>query len=52
MEKGYSPQYGARPMKRAIKEWILNPLSIKILEDGSPGNIYCDFDGKNVIFKK
>jgi ATP-dependent Clp protease ATP-binding subunit ClpB len=29
--KGYDPQFGARPVKRAIQEWVLNELSKKIL---------------------
>jgi len=29
---GYDPQFGARPLKRAIQEKLLDPLSIKLLE--------------------
>jgi ATP-dependent Clp protease ATP-binding subunit ClpB len=32
-EKGYDPQFGARPVKRAIQDWVLNVLSKKILGD-------------------
>lgn len=28
----YSPKYGARPLKRAIEEYILDPLSISLIE--------------------
>jgi ATP-dependent Clp protease ATP-binding subunit ClpB len=31
-EKGFDPEYGARPLKRAIQKYIQNPLSLKILE--------------------
>ena len=31
-ERGFDPDYGARPLKRAIQEYIQNPLSLKILE--------------------
>jgi len=31
-EKGFNPSYGARPLKRAIQEHILNDLSLKIIE--------------------
>ncbi|MFX1501703.1 MAG: AAA family ATPase, partial [Promethearchaeota archaeon] len=31
-EKGYDPDYGARPLKRTIQNYIQNPLSLKILE--------------------
>ncbi|MFX1392417.1 MAG: ATP-dependent chaperone ClpB [Promethearchaeota archaeon] len=31
-QKGFDPDYGARPLKRAIQNYIQNPLSLKILE--------------------
>lgn len=31
-KKGFDPDYGARPLKRAIQNYIQNPLSLKILE--------------------
>jgi ATP-dependent Clp protease ATP-binding subunit ClpB len=30
--EGYDPQFGARPLKRAIQEHLLDPLSMKLLE--------------------
>jgi ATP-dependent Clp protease ATP-binding subunit ClpB len=30
--EGYDPQFGARPLKRAVQEHILNPLSLRLLE--------------------
>jgi ATP-dependent Clp protease ATP-binding subunit ClpB len=30
-KKGFDPAYGARPLKRAIQDYLLNPLSKKIL---------------------
>ena len=33
-EKGYDPRYGARPVKRAINDHIINPLTLRLL-DGS-----------------
>jgi ATP-dependent Clp protease ATP-binding subunit ClpB len=30
---GYNPQFGARPVKRAIQQLVLNDLSRKILAD-------------------
>ena len=30
-EKGFDPVYGARPLKRAIQQWVENPLAEKIL---------------------
>ncbi|KIY52722.1 hypothetical protein FISHEDRAFT_34541 [Fistulina hepatica ATCC 64428] len=33
MSVGYSPQYGARPLNRAIQNELLNPLSVMLLSD-------------------
>ena len=33
-DKGYDPAYGARPLKRTIQKYVLNPLATGIL-DGS-----------------
>ncbi|MFX0176846.1 MAG: ATP-dependent chaperone ClpB [Candidatus Hodarchaeota archaeon] len=38
-QKGFDPDYGARPLKRAIQNYIQNPLSLKLLE----GEFY-DYD--------
>jgi ATP-dependent Clp protease ATP-binding subunit ClpB len=38
-EEGYDPQFGARPLKRAVQEHILNPLSMRLLEgEFKPGD--------------
>jgi ATP-dependent Clp protease ATP-binding subunit ClpB len=31
-KEGYDPQFGARPLKRAVQDQLLNPLSMKLLE--------------------
>ena len=37
--EGYNPQFGARPLKRAVQEHILNPLSMRLLEgEFKPGD--------------
>ncbi|HXH50470.1 MAG TPA: ATP-dependent chaperone ClpB [Terriglobia bacterium] len=37
-ERGYDPQFGARPLKRAIQRLIQDPLALKILEgEVTPG---------------
>jgi ATP-dependent Clp protease ATP-binding subunit ClpB len=37
--EGYDPQFGARPLKRAIQEQLLNPLATKLLDgDFKPGD--------------
>jgi ATP-dependent Clp protease ATP-binding subunit ClpB len=30
-KEGYDPQFGARPLKRAIQEYLLDPLANKLL---------------------
>ena len=53
VEVGFDPQFGARPLKRAIQKYVLNPLSVKLLE-GSVQNeqkIKIDHDGKDFVFK-
>jgi len=38
-KEGYDPLFGARPLKRAVQERILNPLSMKLLEsEFKPGD--------------
>ncbi|MBN2039740.1 MAG: ATP-dependent chaperone ClpB [Spirochaetes bacterium] len=51
---GFDPQFGARPLKRAIQKYLLNPLSVKLLEGNITGenvNIKVDYDGKDFAFK-
>lgn len=37
--EGYDPQFGARPLKRAVQERILNPLSMRLFEGAfKPGD--------------
>ncbi len=49
---GYDPVFGARPLKRAIQNEILNPLALKILDRTfKEGNVVeVDCDGKNIVF--
>lgn len=50
-EKGYDPVYGARPLKRAIQNYLENPLAQDILLGKfMPGDlINVDYDGKDSI---
>jgi ATP-dependent Clp protease ATP-binding subunit ClpB len=32
VREGYDPAYGARPLKRAIQRFILDPLALRVLE--------------------
>ncbi|WP_235263759.1 hypothetical protein [Nitrincola sp. A-D6] len=39
VDVGFEPIYGARPLKRAIQQWIENPLAQKLLAgDYPPGS--------------
>jgi ATP-dependent Clp protease ATP-binding subunit ClpB len=52
--EGYSPVYGARPLKRVLQKQILDHLALKILEGAfSEGDhILIDSDGGPVVFRK
>ncbi len=47
-EKGYDPQYGARPLNRAIQKYLEDPLAEEILNDEvKEGDVLvADLDGK------
>ena len=48
-EKGYDPQFGARPLKRAIQKYLENEIAELIISSRLlPGdNIFVDFDKEN-----
>ena len=53
-EVGYDPQFGARPLKRAIQREVLNKLSIKILDStiSTDSKIRLDInDKKEFVFE-
>jgi ATP-dependent Clp protease ATP-binding subunit ClpB len=52
--EGYDPQFGARPLKRAIQEHILNPLSMRLLEgEFKPGDkIKVSAKDEGLLFNK
>ncbi|HEX9544243.1 MAG TPA: AAA family ATPase, partial [Pyrinomonadaceae bacterium] len=51
--EGYDPNYGARPLKRAIQTLIQNPLAVKILNgDVLPGQtVRVSAEGDKMVFK-
>ena len=51
--EGYDPVYGARPLKRAIQRYLLDPLSINILEGkfGEGQTIIADAKNGRIEFK-
>jgi ATP-dependent Clp protease ATP-binding subunit ClpC len=52
-QKGYDPQLGARPLRRAIQRMLEDPLSEKILwkEFHAGETIIVDADGEDVTFR-
>jgi ATP-dependent Clp protease ATP-binding subunit ClpB len=53
-ERGYDPTYGARPLKRAIQKFLMDPLALKVLgSDFVPGdNIQADAAADGLVFAK
>ena len=49
---GFDPIYGARPLKRAIQQSILNPLARRILDRtvGKGEKVQVDWDGQAFLF--
>ena len=52
-EEGYDPDYGARPVKRAIQQFVLNDLSKKLLADevDRSKTIIIDEYGDGLVFR-
>jgi len=52
-EKGYDPQFGARPVKRVIQDLVLNELSKKILgsEIDNSCPVIIDYNDNRLVFK-
>jgi ATP-dependent Clp protease ATP-binding subunit ClpB len=52
-DKGYDPVYGARPLKRAIQQYIENPLSMEILKGkiAEGAQISAEAEGNQITFK-
>jgi ATP-dependent Clp protease ATP-binding subunit ClpB len=53
-KEGYDPQFGARPLKRAVQDQLLNPLSLRLLEgEFKPGDkIKVTAKGDELVFAK
>jgi ATP-dependent Clp protease ATP-binding subunit ClpC len=54
VEKGYDPQYGARPMRRAVERFFEDPLAEEILKGAlQPGeNIQVTADKDKLVFSQ
>lgn len=53
-DRGYDPQFGARPMKRVLQRDVINALSKEVLSSKfiSGDTIYVDTDKKGLSFSK
>ena len=54
MEHGYSPDFGARPLKRLIQKWILDPLARLVIEGAvaEGDTILADWNGHAIVLAK
>jgi ATP-dependent Clp protease ATP-binding subunit ClpB len=54
IEHGYDAEYGARPMRRAIENLLLNPLAVTLLEGQLEHGqkIVADRQGEAIVFRK
>jgi ATP-dependent Clp protease ATP-binding subunit ClpB len=52
-EKGFDPNYGARPLKRLIQKLILDPMALKIVvgEVKNGSRITIDVENKEIVLK-
>ena len=54
-QRGFDPQYGARPLKRTIQKHVQDPLALQMLEGAIKENdnvrVECD-DNKEIVFSK
>jgi len=50
-EKGYDPQFGARPLNRAIQKYLEDPVAEEILKGEIPegGTILADYEGTGEV---
>jgi len=53
-EAGWDPQYGARPLKRALQRLVENPLAARLLqgEFGDGDVVRVDAEGGGLVFRK
>ncbi|MCX5752885.1 MAG: AAA family ATPase, partial [Candidatus Krumholzibacteria bacterium] len=54
MEHGYSPDFGARPLKRLIQKWLLDPLARLVIEGAvaEGDTIQADWKGGAIVLAK
>jgi len=51
---GFDPVYGARPLKRAIQQWLENPLANQVLSGNYPpgSTILVQMAGDQITFAR
>ncbi len=54
VREGYDPTYGARPLKRAIQRFVLDPLALRVLEGdfGEGDTVVVDGGSEGLTFRK
>lgn len=54
VKEGFDPQFGARPLKRAIQKHLLDPLAMQLLSGRNHEGVTLrvDSDGSSLTFKK
>lgn len=54
VNKGYSREFGARPLKRAIQKYLENPLAMAMIKGGfkKGDEISAKMDGEEIVFVK
>ena len=52
-DEGFDPQFGARPVKRAIQKFVLNDLSKQLIAGTVRNNeaITVDYDGERLVYR-
>ena len=52
LEKGFEPEYGARPLRRAVERYLEDPLAEELLKGAIPDNSVVEVvaDGQNLRF--
>jgi len=50
-DKGFEPEFGARPMKRAIKQYLMVPISQHILQHPKEKHMTIDIEKDKIIIK-
>ena len=53
VDHGYQPEYGGRPVKRAITDYIINPLTSEMVNGTVDRNrpIYISVSSNKIIFR-